>query len=180
MPGRGSTSTNATRTKRAGHGHACRMHMNTPSVYYPVHTRPQQQPEEHQLSTSSSTTELLDLTHARLSLERLWNLSELWTQGNAAFSFAPGSSNMVRDTLSMGNVLLVQLEDRPKEGKQDKRNPDYFANVGDAIRTLREDIPLLFQQDLNCEFVQHCTCGTFVTCEGTVKLPVAPPYISFI
>ena len=27
--------------------------------------------------------------------------------------------------------------------------PDYYANVGDAIRTLRQDIPLLFQKDLD-------------------------------
>lgn len=27
--------------------------------------------------------------------------------------------------------------------------PDYYANVGDAIRTLREDIPRLFQRDLD-------------------------------
>ena len=36
-------------------------------------------------------------------------------------------------------------------GGSGDRDPDFFANVGDAIRTLREDYPLLFAKDLNCE-----------------------------
>ena len=39
----------------------------------------------------------------------------------------------------------------PRGGGDGGRSPDYFANVGDAIRTLREDIPKLFDKDLNCE-----------------------------
>ncbi|CAG9463942.1 unnamed protein product [Pedinophyceae sp. YPF-701] len=37
--------------------------------------------------------------------------------------------------------------DEPPDGR--KRSPDYFANVGDAIRTLREDIPVLFDRELD-------------------------------
>ena len=55
----------------------------------------------------------------------------------------------------------VQLEERPRletssngassNGKgPGGKGPDFYANLGQAIRTLREDIPLLFQKDLNC------------------------------
>lgn len=32
-----------------------------------------------------------------------------------------------------------------------EKQVDYYANVGDAIRTLRDDIPQLFVKDLNCK-----------------------------
>jgi hypothetical protein len=56
------------------------------------------------------------------------------------------SLSRFRDT---STVFAIQTNEPPKQ-KDDKRQ-DFYANVGDAIRTLREDIPLLFQQDLNCE-----------------------------
>jgi len=34
---------------------------------------------------------------------------------------------------------------------EERHKQDFFANLGDAIRTLREDIPDLFSRDLNCE-----------------------------
>ena len=49
-------------------------------------------------------------------------------------------------------TLHIQINEPPAPpGKQ--KHPDYYANVGDAIRTLREDIPQLFVKDLNCTFV---------------------------
>lgn len=53
--------------------------------------------------------------------------------------------------------LAVKLEESPspsqlKEQEEERRKrQDYYANVGDAIRTLREEIPLLFFRDLTCE-----------------------------
>lgn len=32
-----------------------------------------------------------------------------------------------------------------------RKQQDYYANVGDAIRTLREEVPLLFRVPLSCE-----------------------------
>lgn len=40
----------------------------------------------------------------------------------------------------------------PGGSGRDPDQQDFFANVGDAIRTLREDYPLLFVKDLNCEW----------------------------
>lgn len=50
-------------------------------------------------------------------------------------------------------VLQVQLGNGPEPPKQKQnkeRHDDFYANVGDAIRTLRDDIPDLFRDDLNC------------------------------
>ena len=34
---------------------------------------------------------------------------------------------------------------------EESKKDDYYANMGDAIRTLREDIPQMFRKDLNCK-----------------------------
>jgi hypothetical protein len=38
----------------------------------------------------------------------------------------------------------------PKSRQREDRQDDFYANVGDAIRTLREDVPTLFSKELNC------------------------------
>ena len=40
---------------------------------------------------------------------------------------------------------------RLEDPQNKQRRDDFYANVGDAIRTLREETPLLFQQELTCE-----------------------------
>lgn len=48
-------------------------------------------------------------------------------------------------------TLGVQLEPpRQTGGPQNDRSPDFYANVGSAIRTLRDETPALFQRDLTC------------------------------
>ncbi len=51
------------------------------------------------------------------------------------------------------STLPVTVDDRPQRTRNSERSEDYFANVGDAIRCLREDIPALFERELNCKFV---------------------------
>ena len=48
-------------------------------------------------------------------------------------------------------------EPRPKSQKPDRdpKGEDFYANVGYAIRTLREELPTLFQEDLTCEPLIH-------------------------
>lgn len=60
-----------------------------------------------------------------------------------------------------GVGFYVTLDEKPAPSQdspsgQDPEDPDrkareYYANLGYAIRTLREDIPILFVKDLNCE-----------------------------
>lgn len=50
---------------------------------------------------------------------------------------------------------MVSLDDKPPKSKSQEKSPDYYANVGDAIRTLREDIPKLFEDDLNYEIYRE-------------------------
>jgi hypothetical protein len=52
--------------------------------------------------------------------------------------------------------LSVQLSTPPPRNPQTSgsgggKDNEFYANVGNAIRTLREEIPLLFQQDFTCE-----------------------------
>lgn len=59
-------------------------------------------------------------------------------------------SNEERDVWeAAATSFLVTLEDKPQQTKNQAKSPDYYANVGDAIRTLRDDIPSLFERDLN-------------------------------
>jgi hypothetical protein len=57
--------------------------------------------------------------------------------------------------------LAVKLEESPspsqlKEQEDERRKrQDYYANVGDAIRTLREEIPLLFFRDLTYDIYRE-------------------------
>lgn len=47
--------------------------------------------------------------------------------------------------------LRIQVGGGPEPPKQrEERHDDYYANVGDAIRTLREDVPTLFTSELTC------------------------------
>jgi hypothetical protein len=68
---------------------------------------------------------------------------------------SPAESSALQQLLRPVGGLLqlaVQLEESPQKLKQDqeerRKRQDYYANVGDAIRTLREETPLLFWRDL--------------------------------
>ena len=59
--------------------------------------------------------------------------------------------------------LSVQLSTPPPRSSQSPgggngKNDEFYANVGNAIRTLREEIPLLFQQDFTCEGASLTGC----------------------
>lgn len=83
-----------------------------------------------------------------MAFERLYQLSPVL--GSAQDS--------ISDQLWSHGLFLVSVDDKPKTTPPTKgpgeKSPDYYANVGDAIRTLRDDIPDLFTQDLNCEYQQ--------------------------
>lgn len=48
-------------------------------------------------------------------------------------------------------------------GPENDKDDDYYANMGDALRTLRDDIPHIFKKDLNC---------TKLGCYGKTGCPV--------
>jgi hypothetical protein len=80
----------------------------------------------------------------RVALERLYQVN-----GHLFTLLEPSSSAPLATTPNLPAYLAVSLEEKPSIHKE--RSPDFYANVGDAIRTLRDDIPLLFERDLNCE-----------------------------
>jgi hypothetical protein len=51
--------------------------------------------------------------------------------------------------------LEVHLDNEPPKTPSREKSPDYYANVGDAIRTLREDFPLLFAKDPNYDIYRE-------------------------
>lgn len=57
----------------------------------------------------------------------------------------------VHSALGPVATLQVQVGGKPEPPKQrNERHDDFYANVGTAIRTLREDVPVLFVRELNC------------------------------
>lgn len=71
--------------------------------------------------------------------------------GGCGAAGAGSSSSLASSSSGPVTVLRVSLEEKPQATRNKDKAPDYYANVGDAIRTLREDIPMLFSRDLNCE-----------------------------
>lgn len=76
------------------------------------------------------------------------------------------SSSLVQEIAKYGllgkaNVLPAQLCEPPpdtsklKDPDSKRKKDNFYANVGDAIRTLREETPFLFQRDLTCKFTGH-------------------------
>lgn len=63
---------------------------------------------------------------------------------------APPPQLLTQPGAAPGQLFSVQL-DEPQQAESEQKHKDYYANVGDCIRTLREDIPMLFARDLNCE-----------------------------
>jgi hypothetical protein len=105
--------------------------------------QPQQQggAETQRLADVSTAQSWSDFS-VRVALERLYQVNlgrHLWEAAPGALGSAP----------LLPAYLAVSLEEKPPAYKE--RAPDFYANVGDAIRTLRDDIPLLFERELNCE-----------------------------
>lgn len=94
-------------------------------------------------SRESCTTSDVDVHNSRATLERLYRISEqvldLW-DGNS----------LPTEALSLPTRYAVTTDEKPK-AKSNERSPDFYANLGDVIRTLREDIPELFERELNCK-----------------------------
>lgn len=66
-------------------------------------------------------------------------------------------------------------------GKDPKQREEFYANIGEAIRTLKREIPQLFQKDLTCEPPLVLLPTNFATpamlCCGWV--PLGPKYIGW-
>ena len=86
---------------------------------------------------------------------------QLYTAPLAFLEHGEGSQRRPWQELSHFRVQLGE----PQPPQQEDKHKDYYANVGDCIRTLREDIPLLFSKDLNCEF-PGCHSSSWVGCRG--------------
>ena len=63
-------------------------------------------------------------------------------------------------------------------GPGGSKDDDFYANVGNAIRTLRAEIPRLFQQDFTCEFspsaIQRPGFATSSSCPRVPSFDASP------
>ena len=81
-------------------------------------------------------------------------------------------------------VLPVQVNQRPAQappqqqqqqqaprppGNDPKKREEFYANIGDAIRTLKKEIPQLFQKDLTCKSSQ-CSCIRLLSLGNNAEL----------
>lgn len=92
----------------------------------------------------------------RKQLEQLYQLEQ--PQSSAWYP-----SSLVQEAarrgvcLEQAGFVPVQFCEPPPESSQlkdpdsKKRQQEYYANLGDAIRVLRDETPYLFQQDLTCK-----------------------------
>jgi len=125
--------------------------------------------EQHAERTSGD-----DRTRVRAFLERLFHsdLQTPYSQGDSEWaalglypSPPPGNSWSLEESC---DTFQVKLEERPSSSSSESnggpgnsgpengsKGNDYYANVGYAIRTLREDIPLLFIRDLNYDIYRE-------------------------
>ncbi len=86
-------------------------------------------------------------------------LEQIYEAGLQTFDgvHAPSRLHNLQQLYSVWNQsLAVQLKSapprNPKKGETGgQKDGDFYANVGNAIRTLRLEIPMLFQQDFTCE-----------------------------
>jgi len=111
--------------------------------------------DDEACSTSGSSHEqeasrgsLDELHHSVLALERLYLTPLDWSRG-LPLAMMPGDASQAAPMVLAAQQQQQQQQQTPPD--QREKTPDYYANVGDAIRTLREDIPLLFEKELNCE-----------------------------
>lgn len=79
----------------------------------------------------------------------------LW-QSPLAFGYADSDALLRPELLRMAVMEKNESPASAKQAEEERRKrQDYYANVGDAIRTLREEIPRIFVQDLTCELLPH-------------------------
>jgi len=86
-------------------------------------------------------------------------LEQIYEAGLQTFDSvdAPSRLHNLQQLYSVWNQsLAVQLKSAPPRnpksgGPGGQKDGDFYANVGNAIRTLRAEIPMLFQQDFTCE-----------------------------
>eukprot|EP00798_Chlamydomonas_sp_ICE-L_P001756 gene1756-33168_t len=114
----------------------------------------------HALGHSSKTvlvdTRLLNVPRARSSIVEDVT-PEASTSSLGGNIFVPSSLRHLEN--SWGRIayasepwtMLVSVDEKPNRTRNVQKTPAFFANVGDAIRSLREDIPSLFERELNYE-----------------------------
>jgi hypothetical protein len=67
----------------------------------------------------------------------------------------PPRNSVALETPVLRSTGFQVQTNEPSSPPGNEKQADYYANVGDAIRTLRDDIPALFVKDLNCKHIHE-------------------------
>uniref|UniRef100_A0A061R745 Uncharacterized protein n=1 Tax=Tetraselmis sp. GSL018 TaxID=582737 RepID=A0A061R745_9CHLO len=104
------------------------------------------------------TSQDSDQARFRLALEKLFRSENAKNYVRGRLAHDKNSRKLVHVSALSDSSFQVRLEEKSKNKSKNSngdkgsgRSEDFYANVGYAIRTLREDIPLLFLRDLNYE-----------------------------
>jgi hypothetical protein len=96
-----------------------------------------------------------------IATERNWRdtrssaiLQNATTAVGQRYLLPPRNSAALETPVLRSTGFQVQTNE-PSSPPGNEKQADYYANVGDAIRTLREDIPALFVKDLNCKHIRE-------------------------
>lgn len=117
------------------------------------------------------------MTHCLQELERAFSHHDASADssapdGAAQLVFVPTASDPW--PWPQTHVLQVQVgggPEPPKQKDRQEKHDDFYANVGDAIRTLREDVPNCLRSDLNCTLPLHSLC---VRWQCSLTTPMRP------
>lgn len=112
----------------------------------------------------------LEASTAKAEEEHRVRLEQLYEEGVETHESidAPSRLHNLQQLYSIWNhSLAVQLKSAPPRnpksgGPGSQKDGEYFVNVGNAIRTLRSEIPFLFQRDFTCELHISTCCHSLV------------------
>lgn len=96
----------------------------------------------------TSTGELLSGTNLDVSREKA-HVSQVELETSTSKYIDVPKDTYMMPTAATETKLAECSGKQGSPGPQNDKHDDYYANMGDALRTLREDIPHLFRKELN-------------------------------
>ena len=81
----------------------------------------------------------------------------LCSSSSSSSSTSTTLTNLQSSTLQDAQVNLqtAGAHDNQQQNQQQQQRDDFYVNLGLAVRTLREDLPLLFSKDLNYDIYRY-------------------------
>ena len=82
-----------------------------------------------------------------------FNLSSSSSSSSTSTTLTNLQSSTLQD--AQVNLQTAGAHDNQQQNQQQQQRDDFYVNLGLAVRTLREDLPLLFSKDLNYDIYRY-------------------------